>query len=484
MERFQVKSFLKLQASVQHVGYDNSLDAWVPEVWSAETLAILEENMVIGNIVYRDFSNEIMSYGDTVNTRRPNQFVAVRKGANDEVTEQDTSAPNIAVVLNQHIHTSFNIKDTEESLSFEDMVRIYLRPAALSIARKIDKILLGQVHQFYVNRDPGSTQAVGDLGGLNASNVKRTILEVGQQLDENRAPEDSRWLLVDPATKTTILELDLFNAADKVGDDGTKLREASLGRILGFNIVMGQNTPRVSTMTTVTHADELASDAAVGDTVISLDSGAAVTVGEYITLEGDLVPYRVIDIQTNDVTLNRPLRRAVSASASDLVKTVLDSVDLAGHSGVSAYPVGYDKKIKVDASANTPQVGAMCSFNTGTTVRAAEYSIVDVFVEGADTYIELDRGLEEAVLDGDTVGYSHAGSYCFALHPEAFAMVIRPLAQPRSGAGALSGIADYNNLAMRTTITYNGKAQKHLVTLDVLFGTKVLDANYAVPMLA
>lgn len=153
---------MKLFLTTPHfVGYDNSLDAWVPEVWAQETLAILEEQMVIGNLCHRDFNDEISEFGNTVNTRRPNEYIAKRKGVNDDVTVQASSATNIAVVLNQHIHTSFTIKDKEQTLSFQDLIRVYLNPAALSIAQKIDRILMGQVYQYFVNRDQQDRWPVG-----------------------------------------------------------------------------------------------------------------------------------------------------------------------------------------------------------------------------------------------------------------------------------------------------------------------------------
>jgi hypothetical protein len=130
---------LYLKSQSRFTGFDNSLDDWVPEVWAQESLAILEENMVIGNRIHRDFADEISDFGDTVNTRRPNEYVAKRKNASDDVTVQDSAATNVAVVLNQHIHTAFTIKDSEQSLAFQDLIRVYLNPAALSIARKIDK---------------------------------------------------------------------------------------------------------------------------------------------------------------------------------------------------------------------------------------------------------------------------------------------------------------------------------------------------------
>lgn len=468
------------------VGYDNSLDAWVPEVWAQETLAILEEQMVVGNLIHRDFSDEISEFGDTVNTRRPNEYVAKRKGVNDDVTVQDSTANNVAVVLNQHIHTSFTIKDKEQSLSFEDLIRIHLNPAALSIARKVDRILMGQVYQYFVNRD-GVNKTVGQLEGLSTANVKRRILELGQAFDENKAPVDGRWAIVSPGTKTDILELDHFTGADTVGDDGTALRSAALGELLGFNWAMAQNTPSFLTATSpAVNADELSADEAAGQTVISVDSGAAFAVGEYITLEGDLMPYRVTGIATNDLTLNRPLRVAVLAAASNIQQTNTGLVDLAGHTGVTSYPIGYDKEIRVDGTGQ-PNVGQLVSFNTAgspNVALAGEYSIVDVTAQGGGAFhIELDRPLETAIADNDVVGYGHAGSYNMAFHRNALAMVMRPLAPPRAGAGALSGTANFNNMAMRVTISYEGRGQGHLVTLDVLFGTKVLDESLAVPFL-
>lgn len=465
----------------QFTGYDNSLDAWVPEVWAAETLAILEENMVVGNLVHRDFSDEIQDFGDVVNTRRPNEYTAKRKGANDDVTVQASSATNVAVTLNQHIHTSFTIKDSEQSFSFEDLVRVYLRPAALSIARKVDRILMGQVYQFLTN-------SVGDLESLNVNNVKRKLLELGQKMDENKAYEMGRNLVISPATKVDVLELDLFNSAEKRGDAGTALRNASLGELLGFDVMMAQNTPSLLTASLqAVQADELSADTAIGDTVVAVDSGAGFAVGEYITFETDVMPYRIIGISTNDLTLNRPLRTVVSASASNIQQTATGLVDLAGHSGVSAYPAGYDKEIRVDGTG-VPHVGQLVSFNTAGTPNVAldgEYSIVDVTAQGGGAYhIELDRPLETAIANNDVVGYGHAGNYNFAFHRDALAMVMRPLAAPRAGAGAISGVSNFNNLAMRVTITYEGRGQGHLVTLDILFGVKVLDTDLGAVLLA
>ncbi len=37
--------------------YANSITALVPEIWANESLLILEEEMVMGNLVHRDFND-------------------------------------------------------------------------------------------------------------------------------------------------------------------------------------------------------------------------------------------------------------------------------------------------------------------------------------------------------------------------------------------------------------------------------------------
>ena len=72
--------------------YENNLDAYVPELWAQEGLAILEENMVMANLVHRDFENEIAKFGDVVNTRKPGEFKIRRKTDGTTLTQQDATA--------------------------------------------------------------------------------------------------------------------------------------------------------------------------------------------------------------------------------------------------------------------------------------------------------------------------------------------------------------------------------------------------------
>lgn len=465
-----VKAFVAVHA--------NTIDAWIPEIWANESLTILEEQMVIANLVHRDFEMEIARFGDVVNTRKPGKMKHKRKDVGDNVTVQDVSATNIPVKLDQHMHASFMIRDGEESKSFASLVEVYLRPAVLAIAQGIDKIVGGQVHQFRDN-------FAGALGKVSSTTVKGYILEARQKLNVQLAPMANRQLIVTPETETAMLSLDEFLSAEKIGDDGTALREASIGRILGFNIWMAQLQPNVTYLDTVT-GDTVIANQAIGDTAIVIDDAATtVVVASYVVFDGDDTPQLVTAVALNTpvgdstLTIAPGLKRAVIAAA-DFTAYQPGAVDLAAN-----YALGWQKDIHVDAfGVDAPKVGQIIRFgDSATTIDDADptYTIIDVDDAGGGDYdLLLDRPLELAIQDNWLCAVGPTGEYNIAFEELAIGLVTRPLALPRPNSGAEAAVASFNGLSMRVTMAYDPHAQGHLVTVDLLCGVKVLDSDRAV----
>jgi len=452
------------------VRFNDYPDAFIPELWANESIAILIENMVMGNLVYRDFSMQVASFGDTVNTRKPGEFKAKRKSAADSVTVQDNTATNVPVVLNQHLHTSFIIKDADQSKSFKDLVVEYLSPAMLSIAREVDLILGNQVYQFIGN-------GAGHLSGLDSNNAEDYMLDTREVLNTNKAYERGRSLVLTTKSETQLLKNSAFTAANQVGDDGTALREASLGRKFGFDIFMAQNQPYVASgASTTAGAINMAGGAAAGATSLTVDSfSAAIANGTWLTVAGDDTPLRVTGTTggatPTAITVDRGLTTAVADNA------VVTLYDPGAVNNTGGYAIGYDKEITVSGFSAAPKVGQLVTF--GTAAGSAVYGIIDV---NGTTGITLDRPLEAALSDSDAVNIGPPGNYNFAFHRNAIAMVSRPLALPMPGTGARAGSANYENITMRVVITYDGNKQGHLVTCDLLMGVKVLDAKLGAVM--
>jgi hypothetical protein len=71
--------------------------------------------------------------------------------------------------------------------------------------------------------------------------ARNDIVDARAFLTKAAAPLTDRNLVVGSDMEADLLKTDLFVSAEKVGDDGTALREASLGRKLGLDCYVDQN---------------------------------------------------------------------------------------------------------------------------------------------------------------------------------------------------------------------------------------------------
>lgn len=449
--------------------FANDNDAFVPEKWAQEGLAILEENMVMAHLVHRDFEDEVQRFGDVVNTRRPNKFKIDRKVDGDTLTYQDAVSTNVPVTLDQWFTMPFTIFDGEDSMSFQDLVQIYLHPAMLAIASGVDRSVTGQVQRFF----GGVSARVGRLENLPAATSNETVLEARQVLNDNLAPTDAqRHLLLTSASETALLKNDIFVKANERGDGGTALEMARLGQIYGFNTWMGQNVPSLVSGTTI--AGTVTGAEVAGETgALSCTLGATV-VGEFINVAGNDQPTycTAITAATTDFTLNEALKYATGAGAVCTAYTS-DTVD---HPSAGTYAIGWTKAIQMDNIAYW-NIGQLCAFGTGAARRT--YTVIEI---NGDT-VYLDRPLEVAVADADAAFPGPQGNMNLAFHREALALITRPLALPRAGTGVQAAVASYNGISMRITMQYNQSAGGTQVNCDMLAGLAVLDSNLACVML-
>lgn len=456
---------LKGKAQLRYGAQD--LDMFVPEFWAASALDILVENMVASRLVYRDYQNELANYGDIVNVQQPANFTAVRKVDDDEVTVQDATSRNVQVPLNQHVHTSFIIRDGERSKSLIDLVNLFVRPAMIAQARFIDQLVLYQWPQFLAN-------AAGGAGLLTSSTAKDYMLDLRKELNDSKCPQGPRNLILNSKTEMTLLKVSDFTLSYAISGDqeSDALRRASLGMLLGMQTYLDQNMPVVATgNTTSSGAVNNAAGYPAGTTTMTVDgiTGAVVT-GKWFTVATEGVPHRVTAHtetlgNTTSITFTPPLTAAVLDNA------VLAFYTLGEVNNASGYAVKYAKTITVDGFTVAPQVGQVVVFENSPSTM---YTIIGT---PTTTSIQLDRPLEAALVDNEDVYIGPAGDFNLCIHPNAIALVVRPLAMPQQGTGALSAVMQSDGVAMRSTITYDGRKQGHLVTLDFLCGIVTLDAN-------
>src|SRR5512147_21973 len=122
---------------------------------AVDALPALMGNLVMGNLVNRDFEPALGQAGDTVNVPIPPTLVANNLAEGGTVQTQNASLGNAQIVLNTHAEATFQIPDVTKILAVPDLLRLYMQPALVALAEKIESDLLGLYAGFSANATVG-----------------------------------------------------------------------------------------------------------------------------------------------------------------------------------------------------------------------------------------------------------------------------------------------------------------------------------------
>ena len=198
-----------------------------PDIIAREALMVLRNNAVMAKLVHRDYSDEFVAgVGDTVTIRKPAKFTANEYSGS--ISVQDANETGVAVKLDKHLDVSFAVTSAQLTMDIADFSEQLLVPAMQAFADKVDSYLLAEAAK--------ATHKVNAT-----SDIRNDVVEARKQLTAGAAPLADRRFVYDSETEAKLLKTDLFVGADKVGDEGTALREASLGRKYGMDFYVDQN---------------------------------------------------------------------------------------------------------------------------------------------------------------------------------------------------------------------------------------------------
>src|SRR5215467_11872561 len=122
---------------------------------AADALPALVGNLVMGNLVNRDYEPTLAQAGDTVNVPIAPQLVANNIAEGGAVQPQNPSLSNAQIVLNTHAEATFQIPDITKVLAVPDLLKLYMQPAVVALAERIESDLLSLYAQFTANSPVG-----------------------------------------------------------------------------------------------------------------------------------------------------------------------------------------------------------------------------------------------------------------------------------------------------------------------------------------
>src|ERR1700730_15269965 len=127
---------------------------------AADALPALMGNLVMGNLVNRDYEPTLAQAGDTVNVPIPPTLVANNIAEGGTVQTQNPNIGNAQIILNTHAEATFQIPDVTKVLAVPDLLKLYMQPAVAALAERIEYHLLNLYSQFTANAPVGTSGGV------------------------------------------------------------------------------------------------------------------------------------------------------------------------------------------------------------------------------------------------------------------------------------------------------------------------------------
>ncbi|MCP5111101.1 MAG: hypothetical protein GY953_09720, partial [bacterium] len=213
---------------------------------AADALPALMGNLVMGNLVNRDYEPTLAQAGDTINVAIPPTLVANNIAEGGTVTTQNPDLGNAQIVLNTHAEATFQIPDVTKVLAVPDLLHLYMQPAVVALAEKIESDLFALQAQFTSN------SAVG-TGGTPI--VEAVIDSAETALFNAKVPASAhKYLVVDGGTYSQLRQIERFSEFQSAGDAGLRaLVDGSIGKLKDFYVFRSQFVTKTGSAPTTTH---------------------------------------------------------------------------------------------------------------------------------------------------------------------------------------------------------------------------------------
>jgi hypothetical protein len=234
---------------------------FIPTLWSAKLNAKFYAASTFADICNKDWEGDVNNIGDKVVINNIPD-IAIRDyviGANLQYDVPRGSTSELA--LDRGKYFGFSVNDVLEYQSKPDLMDMFTNDASEQMRTVMDATCLyrtllsaptGSAEDGVVAANRGATAGRRSQGYnlgtdtapvvLTGANVLQTILNMAAVMDEQNIPESGRWLLLDPLTRTLLMQSNLAQA-QFMGDDKSMIRNGLIGSIDRFKVYVTNQLP-------------------------------------------------------------------------------------------------------------------------------------------------------------------------------------------------------------------------------------------------
>jgi len=246
---------------VSYPGYRDPGVLVQANAFAATSIELLLDQLVLPALFDRQAEAEFVgNMGDTINVKRPSWIVGkdplpMRKDRSAYPTgavnasgsavgylDSKLNEYTIPVKIDKDLYSSMKLTDEMLRLDIISYGAQVLTPQTRAIAEKYESIVATAMRTSFQVYDYADTAGTGvvSIGGDDletaSAKIRGLILIMRKTLNDRNVPAGGRHLLIGSAVESVLLQDPNLIRADWAGD-ANALRNASIGRIYGFNVV-------------------------------------------------------------------------------------------------------------------------------------------------------------------------------------------------------------------------------------------------------
>ena len=214
-----------------------------PTVIAAAALGLLEREIVLPGLVWRDAGGDFRGAGgDTISIRVPARTTARTRalrgtrGAASEgtriITMDELTETKVDVTLDTAVYSAVPVTDEELTLDIRDFGAQILEPQVRAVAEGIENAVAAEM--------TGATYATSLT--FDSTDPWKTLIDAYTALNKSNIPREGRAVVCGADVENAILKSEHLARVDHSGSDGA-LRRAELGRLAGFPVYVSNALP-------------------------------------------------------------------------------------------------------------------------------------------------------------------------------------------------------------------------------------------------
>jgi hypothetical protein len=222
-----------------------SVNNFIPEIWSAAALDVLEKNLVYGALANRDYEGEIWANGNTVYINEIGDITISTyvKNSTTAIVSQRLTDASQTMYIDQQKYFSFTVDDVDKAQVKPKLMDKAMERAGYNMRDNIDQNLatyLSTSGNFFAGAN--STELGSTVTALSCAStaVIVALSWFDRLMNQNNVPYSGRWVVVPPAIAQQ-LQMARIIAPQGLPNGVAPQGAVSVGNYYGLNIYVSNN---------------------------------------------------------------------------------------------------------------------------------------------------------------------------------------------------------------------------------------------------